>query len=379
MRQKQPIAVDLFCGAGGLSLGVEQAGFNVVAAFDALDFNVATHERNFGSTKCFELDLGKADGAKLRNLAGIKGNIDLVTGGPPCQGFSVGGKRDLNDDRNLLVYRFATLVKQLAPKYFIMENVQGLKLDHSRSVLDSFVRRVKHAGYRIVEPIRVLDAADYGVPQRRKRVIVLGYRKDLPAPVYPTPTTPHGAKGSRRRMTVRDAISDLPSVDDFDHYFSEDTFTGRLRKPTRKYAKVLRGLERESTDFSMPRQIPLSGLSGFLRTDHSDAVIARFDSTLPGDAEPISRYIRLSWDSVSPTLRAGTGTEHGSHTAPRPIHPDKPRCITTREAARLHSFPDWFVFHGTRWHDFRQIGNSVPPALGRAVATAIRTALRNEN
>lgn len=372
MKKKRPIALDLFCGVGGLGLGVEQAGFDVVAAFDALEFNVETHKKNFPHTKSFVADLSKLNGAELLELSKLRlGQLDLVTGGPPCQGFSVGGKRDLDDERNLLVYRFATLVKQLSPKYFLMENVQGLMTGHSRPVLDSFVRRVKHAGYRIVDPIKVLDAADFGVPQRRKRVIVLGYRKDLAPPNYPETLTPEHGFGRRRRMTVKDALSDLPIVDGEDEFLVEDTFRGSLRIPNRKYARLLRGLDREDSDLSVSRHCFTEGLTGFLRTQHSKAVVKRFQKTAPGSAEPISRYIRLNWDSVSPTLRAGTGTDHGSHTAPRPIHPEFPRCITTREAARLHSFPDWFLFHGTRWHDFRQIGNSVPPRLGRAIAQEI--------
>ena len=376
MKSERPIAIDLFCGAGGLGLGVEQAGFDVAAAFDALQFNIDTHDRNFPYTNAFSVDLTKTDGSKLLQLAKLKRNsIDLVVGGPPCQGFSVGGKRDLNDKRNLLIYRFATLVKQIAPKYFIMENVQGLMSKHSLLVLKSFVTRVKHAGYRVVEPVQVLDAADFGVPQRRKRVIVLGYRKDLVAPKYPEVITPLGGRGRLKRVTVKDAISDLPKVHEFDELFECDIFSGRLRIPKRKYARILRGVENDDSDFSLPRK-SINCLSGFLRTSHSDAVIKRFRKTTPGKSEPVSRYIRLDWQGVSPTLRAGTGVDHGSHTAPRPIHPEQPRCITTREAARLHSFPDWFVFHGTRWHDFRQIGNSVPPRLARAIANQVLKALR---
>lgn len=351
-KRRRPVAVDLFCGVGGLGLGVEHAGFEVIAAFDTLAFNVDSHAANFPNTNSVQVDLTTKSGDQLRELGTFKKtDVDLLVGGPPCQGFSIGGKRDLNDTRNLLVFDFARLIRQIQPKYFVMENVQGLVSTHSRPVLDSFVRRVKHAGYHVVEPIKVLNAADYGVPQRRKRVIVLGYRKELPAPQYPQETTPRLGQGAQRRITVRDAIYDLPSIEEINELYSNDLFPGILPVPTGKYARMLRGLDQSQMDLSPTRDLR-SRITGFLRTNHAPHIINRFAATKPGAVEPVSRYIRLDWDSVSPTLRAGTGADHGRHTAPRPIHPQFPRCITTREAARLHSFPDWFVFHGTRWNDF---------------------------
>lgn len=368
---QKPIAVDLFCGVGGLGLGVEQAGFEVVAAFDSLEFNIASHQVNFPNTKSVKTDLSKQSGDQLRVLGGFQDTeVDLLFGGPPCQGFSFGGKRDLADERNKLVFDFARLVRQIGPKYFLMENVQGLMSEHSRPVLDSFVRRIKRAGYKVVEPIRVLNAADFGVPQRRKRVIVLGYRNGVAVPSYPVATTPQFGEGAQRRITVRDAIDDLPSLEHFDELFEQDTFPKSLPSPRRTYARILRGLVQDERDNSLLRPTP-ANITGFLRTKHASEVVRRFEQTLPGGVEAVSRYIRLDWDSLSPTLRSGTGADHGRHTAPRPIHPEFPRCITTREAARLHSFPDWFRFHGTRWNDFRQIGNSVPPFMARAVAYEI--------
>ena len=375
---QRPIAVDLFCGVGGLGLGVEQSGFDVAAAFDSLEFNVTSHQLNFPHTKSIQSDLSTKSGDQLRVLGGFQDiDVDLVFGGPPCQGFSYGGKRDLNDERNKLVFDFARLVRQIRPKYFLMENVQGLMSEHSRPVLDSFVRRMKLAGYGVVEPILVLNSADFGVPQRRRRVIVLVYRNGLAAPSYPVVLTPQSG-GSQRRVTVRDAISDLPSLEDFNELFECDTFPKSLPKPRRTYARILRGLELDELDNSWSRAMP-KRITGFLRTKHASDIVRRFEKTLPGGVEAISRYIRLDWDSVAPTLRAGTGADHGRHTAPRPIHPEFPRCITTREAARLHSFPDWFRFHGTRWNDFRQIGNSVPPFMARVVAYEIIKLLQPES
>ncbi len=373
MTPKRPVAIDLFCGVGGMSLGFEQAGVEVLAAFDSEEFNVGSYKNNFQHTAAISVDLSKTSGDELRRLAKIgRRRVDVIFGGPPCQGFSVGGRRDLSDKRNQLVYDFARLVRQIRPKYFIMENVQGLMSAHSKPVLDSFLRRVKRSGYNVVEPIRVLNAADFGVPQRRKRTIVLGYIKGTLAPEYPEPTECVYASG---KPVVADAISDLPAIDEYDELFEYDLYERSLPRAKSHYARLMRGLVTCYNDRSRTHNNPVGGLTGCLRTRHSKTTIRRFAKTSQGSSEPISRYFRLSWDDVAPTLRAGTGTDHGSHTAPRPIHPEMPRCITTREAARLHSFPDWFQFYGTRWHGFRQIGNAVPPFLARAIAAKIVEAL----
>ena len=370
MNRHKPTAIDLFCGVGGMSLGFEQAGFNVLAAFDSEQFNVDCHNRNFPSTKAIQADLSQYNGEQLRALARIRRrNIDVVFGGPPCQGFSIGGQRDLNDRRNLLIFDFARLVRQIRPKYFVMENVQGLMSAHSKPTLDSFIRRVKRAGYGVVAPIQVLNAADFGVPQRRRRTIILGYLRELTVPEYPKPSV--DKIGVIGKTFVKDAISDLPAIEKHDLFYDCDTFEGLLPKAETEYARLMRGLIKCPSDRSETRPLLDNRLTGCLRTRHSKTTTLRFRSTAQGTAEPVSRYIRLAWNDVSPTLRAGTGVDRGSHTAPRPIHPKHPRCITTREAARLHSFPDWFQFHGTRWHDFRQIGNAVPPMLAHAIAMSI--------
>ncbi len=375
MGASRPTSIDLFCGAGGMTLGFEQAGFDVLAAFDQEKFNIATHKANFPNTKALSVDLSEHTGQSLRDLADLKAEIDVIFGGPPCQGFSYGGRQDSADERNMLVYDFARLVRELQPSYFVMENVKGLMSVRSRPILDSFVSRVKKAGYQVVQPIRVLNAADYGVPQRRWRTFVLGHRKKLPPLRYPEPRKCNSESDTPFRPLVLDAISDLPVLEEHEYLLKADTFSGPLNETNNAYARIMRGLCHDSDDKS-PRRTKAKGLTGCLRTQHSKETVRRFSKVTPGRAEPISRYIRLAWDNVAPTLRAGTGAERGSHTAPRPIHPKVHRCISAREAARLHSIPDWFLFHGTRWHDFRQIGNSVPPFLARAVASQIIKVLK---
>lgn len=367
----RPISIDLFAGVGGMSLGFEQAGFDVVAAFDSESRHVETYNTNFPEDRAIALDLAKATGHEIRHVSKV-GNrmIDVLFGGPPCQGFSVGGRRELDDCRNRMVFHFSRLVRELRPRYFVMENVEGLLLSHAESVLKSLCIRFKRAKYDIVEPIQVLDAADFGVPQRRRRTFILGARRNLTLPEYPTRRGISNGNGEPYFPTVRDALSDLPEIELFDELFDSDGLTHAYGEPSH-YACLLRGEIRESGDHSRPRDVDGGLLTGCLRTVHSPRTLRRFRSTPPGGVEPVSRYYRLAFDGIAPTIRAGTNVDRGKHTAPRPIHPQKPRCITVREAARLHSFPDWFQFHGTRWHAFRQIGNSVPPRLARAVAKAV--------
>lgn len=375
MAKKKSVAIDLFCGVGGMSLGFKQAGFRIVGAFDNEPRHIRAYKRNFAGIPAMNVDLSSWSGQDLvRAIDSCDSEIDVVFGGPPCQGFSVGGKRSLDDERNLLVYDFSRLVRQIEPKYFVLENVQGLLIGHARAVVESFCRRIRRAGYKVLEPIRALNAADFGVPQRRRRTFIIGCRTDMALPDYPEATPLVDENGTPYFPTVWDAISDLPNIDCRNELFERDEYKGSLGVPTH-YAKLMRSELKEVSDRLPQRHANGHALTGCLRTRHSAAVVARFRATSPGMAEPISRYLRLHCDQVAPTIRAGTDVDHGKHTSPRPIHPKLPRCITVREAARLHSYPDWFQFDPTRWHAFRQLGNSVPPRLARFVARSVLHAL----
>lgn len=352
-----PRAVDVFAGVGGMSLGFEMAGFDVVAAVDNNEINVQTYKSNFPDTHCFKADVSELTAADLRKEAQIDDEIDVLFGGPPCQGFSVIGKRRSEDPRNELLIQFARLLKELSPKYFVVENVAGLLIGDARKTLDRFIRKSETAGYTIVNPLTILDAQGYGVPQQRRRLFVLGYRSELPAPKYP--------KGTTGRVTVWDAIGDLECIDEHADDLESNIYSGPIGKPS-PYAATLRATKGHS----------VRDLSGCARSLHGPETIKRFSATTPGKREPVSKFDRLSKTSVALTLRAGTGPENGSFMAPRPIHPVHARCITVREAARLHSFPDSFQFDPTKWHGFRQVGNSVPPLLARVVAASIKRALR---
>jgi DNA (cytosine-5)-methyltransferase 1 len=345
-----------------MSLGFEQAGFEVLAAVDIEEIHTETHKKNFPDCETWCGDLSSVSGEQLREKAGIGDKkIDVVFAGPPCQGFSLIGKRERQDPRNLLLFDLARLIVDLSPNYFVVENVAGILLGDAKQTLDEFVGRIERDGYSVVKPIQVLDAAEFGIPQRRRRVFLLGHREGLVAPQYPMPLHPYDENGKNDGPTVWDAIGDLPKIIEYQYLFDTDEYRGDLGKPS-AYAEVLRGEAPDPGDMSRKRCTNGNGLGGCLRTVHTAETVSRFKSTKQGSSEKVSRYYRLAKDGVSPTLRAGTGPAQGSFMAPRPIHPFQDRCITVREAARLHSFPDWFRFHKTKWHGFRQIGNSVPPS-----------------
>lgn len=375
--RERPIGVDLFCGAGGMSLGFEQAGFDVVAAVDVDPIHVATHSKNFPECKTVGADLSSLSGADLRSQTELnEREIDIVFGGPPCGGFSIIGKRRVEDPRNELLGHFARLVDELGPRYFVVENVEGLLLDPMMGVFERFLGRVERMGYSTVSPVQTLVASDLGVPQRRRRVFVLGYRRGLAAPEYPEST--RDGEDSPHHPTVWDAIGDLANLDKSKEMLKNGVYSGKLEPTDSRYAMILRGETCDPEDLCRLRRIEGDGLSGCGRIEHKAETIRRFERTYPGSYEPVSRFYRLTRDGLCPTLRAGTGKARGSYSAPRPIHPQHPRCITVREGARLHSYPDWFDFHHTKWHGFRQVGLSVPPLLGRAVAKPVRAAIERQ-
>jgi DNA (cytosine-5)-methyltransferase 1 len=365
--KRRPVGIDLFAGAGGLSLGFEQAGFDIAAAVEIDPIHCATHEYNFPNTTAICASVVNMTGAEIRRRANLgDADIDVVFGGAPCQGFSMIGKRAFDDPRNQLVFHYVRLVSELQPKYFVFENVRGLTLGKHAEFLKELIAALESVGYDVQNPYQVLNAADFGVPQDRKRLFVIGARRGLPVPNYPKPF--------EQRATVWEAIGDLPDAESFDALITADEVRAKW-KTKASYAQRLRGLEVDPTDFGYVREFDSNLLTSSLRTEHTELSKQRFMATEHGKTEPISRFRKLPPDGLCNTLRAGTDSARGAFTSPRPIHPFLPRVITVREAARLHSYPDWFRFHKTKWHGFRQIGNSVPPLLGRAVASEVIKAL----
>jgi DNA (cytosine-5)-methyltransferase 1 len=232
------------------------------------------------------------------------------------------------------------------------------------------------AGYEVRLPWHVLDAAYYGVPQHRQRLILLGAKKGSPLPDYPVPrTNPADARkhipGLPIGPTCQDAIGDLPDADRFAPLIESDVVRTTAFGQAGNYAKELRLQIDNSWHCGYMRHWSPEMLTSSARTTHTEISRRRFAETQPGDVEPISRFFKLSPDGLSNTLRAGTDGARGAFTSPRPIHYQYARCVTVREMARLHGFPDWFRFHSTKWHGARQIGNSVPPPLARAIACEV--------
>jgi DNA (cytosine-5)-methyltransferase 1 len=416
-----------------MTLGFEQAGFDVLAAVELDPIHACTHEYNFPFWTVLCRNIVDITGEEIRKLSPIGDrDIDVVFGGPPCQGFSLMGKRHPDDPRNSLIFHFLRLVLELQPKFFVMENVRGMTVGRQRQFLEKILREFKEHNYRVVENYQILNAANYAIPQNRHRLFLLGCRQDLLLPSYPQPLTTVPSKGGHQLTvgafniseecvpeesvatpvhqlrsvqappskggdsslpiindrelnllptpTVGDAIADLPEVNNYPELEVRDWVFAESSKPS-EYVNQLHNPSSKavvSPDYSYPRIYDPKLLTCSRRTKHSQETIARFAATSPGKIERISHFYRLDLNGLCSTLRAGTARNRGAFTSPRPIHPVTPRCITVREAARLHSYPDWFRFHGTKWHGFRQIGNSVPPLLAKAVAREIINCLSIE-
>jgi DNA (cytosine-5)-methyltransferase 1 len=352
-------AVDLCCGAGGMSLGFSDAGFDIVGAVEFDPLAAQIHRTNFPNCKVLIQPLDKTTACQLYDAIGLEeGSVDVVFGGPPCQGFSQMGKRDSTDPRSTVLSDFARLSASLGPKVIVAENVRGLLMDWGARHLASYRSILTEAGYELVDPW-LLNANDFGVPQRRERVFLVAVKAGQAIPRKPS-------KQEGPPPTVWDAISDLSNISKNARRLTGDTYRGPLRNPS-DFALQLRenvGKHVSMSCCAMPK--------------HSEVVVERFRNTPAGKHEPISRFQRLPFDGPAATLRAGTSVDKGSFMAGRPIHPREPRCITVREAARLHGFPDSFIFSPEHWHGFRQIGNAVPPPLAEAVAKKILSCLRDK-
>lgn len=374
----RPIGVDLFAGAGGMSLGFEQAGFDVVAAVEIDPVHCATHKFNFPKCAVLPRSVEGLKGSEIRVAAGIGSRaVDVVFGGAPCQGFSMIGQRVLDDPRNRLVRDFLRIVSELDATYFVFENVKGLTVGKHKKFLDEFIQYADVLGYNVRQPWEVLNSANFGVPQHRERLILFGAKKGKALPAYPDFWT-NPADGKRKVVeglptgpTVSDALSDLPNAEAFDVLRETDQVVIGAWGESSAYARELRCLTNSAWHCGATRNWDRNLLTSSARTEHTETSRRRFAGTAGGETEPISRFYKLHPKGLSNTLRAGTDGARGAFTSPRPIHPFHHRCVTVREMARLHGYPDWFRFNETKWHGARQIGNSVPPPLARAVALEI--------
>ncbi|MEX6777338.1 DNA cytosine methyltransferase [Limnospira fusiformis NRMCF6962] len=364
---KRPIAIDLFAGCGGMSLGLEAAGFDVAVAVEFDAVHCLVHHFNFPYCHTICRDISKVTSAEILEQLQLKyqdTQVDLIAGGPPCQGFSHIGKRQLDDPRNSLVFEYLRMIAEIQPKYFIFENVPGIATGKHKRFLNELITEFEAIGYQIQKPIKILDASEYGAPQKRKRLILIGSRFDVKIAGYP-------ATNKSEMFTVYQAISDLETIDHFTNYDPgiSPAFL-EYEGDRKKYSLV------PSDSFSLCHKRTIEPtVYGHVGSVHTPLSIARFAETPPGTVEPKSRFFKLSPTGLCNTLRAGTNSDKGAYTAPRPIHYSIPRCITIREAARLHTFPDWFQFHRTIWHGFREIGNAVIPILAKQLGGSVIDAL----
>ncbi len=347
--------VDLFSGCGGFSLGAHRAGLNVVAAFDNDPILASSYPINFPDTRMILEDLTKIDGNIVRAAAG--GSVDGIFGGPPCQGFSDIGKRRSDDPRRQLLGHFFRIVRDVRPSFFVMENVRGLAYSDARGALDEALRVVE-GDYEILGPT-IWNAAEFGAATNRSRLFVIGIHKDCGDGL----TLEEVAHLRRAPATVQAAISDMEGAVALGEENGFDLWRiARVGRPF-DYARTLRS--------------PDGRFTSHRNTEHTRKVVMRFDLVPEGGVDTVGQHPRLAWSGQCPTLRAGTGADRGSYQSVRPIHPDQPRVITVREAARLQGFPDSYRFHPTIWHSFRMIGNSVCPDMALAIFQAIRSKFGN--
>lgn len=346
--------VDLFSGCGGFSLGAHQAGFEVVAAFDNDPILASSYPYNFPNTRLVLKDVTSLNGDTVREAAG--GCVDGIFGGPPCQGFSDIGRRQPEDPRRQLLGHFFRIVRETQPSFFVMENVRGLAYANARHVLDDALRLVEDR-YAILGP-NIWDPAQFGACTARPRLFVIGIHKDRGEAL----TLEDIAILKRLPATVRSAIKDLDGAVALGEEDGFDVWRiARIGRPS-NYARTLRSRD---------------GLfTGHRITEHTRQIVRRFDRVPEGGMDLVGRHPRLAWDGQCPTLRAGTGSDRGSYQSVRPIHPEQPRVITVREAARLQGFPDSHRFHPTVWHSFRMIGNSVSPVMASAIFQALQAHFR---
>ncbi|GAB3418439.1 DNA cytosine methyltransferase [Erwinia aphidicola] len=366
---KKPNIIDLFSGCGGFGLGAELAGFHTHTAIDIDNDLQSAYQRNFPNTRVINTDLSSLTKEAWKFIIG-NGEIDGVIGGPPCQGFSRIGKKIKDDPRNSLIFHFYRHISIIRPKFFIMENVEGILDKGSRSTLFSALELVSN-NYEIIGPITI-DASDYGAPTIRKRVIVIGYNIDCFNKITESELYP---KLSSIKNSVKDAIWDLPTPI-FQTKNKEDYGWSKYRdidgQPISQYAIKMRSIPSNGLGWEKSIENMKNNLvSGNFETRHTTLVKQRYSEVIPGCTDEISRFHRLDWNGLCPTLRAGTGSDKGSFQAARPIHPDESRVITVREAARLQGFPDWFTFHQTKWHSFRMIGNSVSPIVSEYILSMV--------
>jgi DNA (cytosine-5)-methyltransferase 1 len=372
-RPAKPCVVDLFAGVGGLSLGAARAGFTVALAVERDKHALAAHRKNFPRVNHLATDIAKLTSVKLLQHAGIKaGELDGLIGGPPCQGFSVIGHRCVTDPRNNLFHNFFMLVSECRPKFFVAENVLGI-LDDQYSAIRNEALALVADDYVLLEPMQ-FKANEFGAPTSRERAFFVGYRR---GEVQRIAQSDFEAVKTQDMVTVGTALKGLPPRIRSSWLTEEQGLRRVGSMSTSRFSdRIINGIPQGIGDDESIRLFKEEKIvSGCMGTRHTPKVQSRYDKLKPGQKDNVSKSVRLKLDGLCPTLRAGTAADKGSFQAVRPIHPTAPRVITPREGARLQGFPDWFQFAPSKWHSFRQIGNSVSPLVAEAVLSVIYSKL----
>lgn len=338
--------IDLFCGCGGLSLGFEKAGINVLVGIDAWQDAITTFNYNHKNSKGICADLSTLEPSEIEKELNGK-SVDLIIGGPPCQGFSVAGKRIVDDVRNKLYKNFVRFVEYYKPKAFMMENVPNILSIGGGIVRDSIVKDFSDLGYKVV--YKVLTASNYGIPQNRRRAVFVGF-KDGKEFIFPQQTV-------EQLVTSYEALSDLPenSLEDGSDYPMTTNCD---------YQKLMR--------------CNSSKIYNHQITEHSDKtkeIIALVPDggnykNLPPELQQ-TRKVHIAWtrlNSQKPSFTIDTGHRHHFHYKWN-------RIPTVRESARIQSFPDDFIFLGTKTSQYKQVGNAVPPLMAEAIAKKLKETL----
>lgn len=380
------ISIDLFAGAGGLSTGLEMAGFKPILANELVETFAKTYKHNHPDTEVVVGDVRQVSESALKQKLGLKeGELDLLAGGPPCQGFSVNAPiRSLDDERNHLFKDFLRVAAELLPKAVLIENVPGMVSLGKGTVIQQIYKELEELGYRVDH--KILFAGHYGVPQTRFRTIIIGIRSDKPI-VFPTPeynavakTNFTGAKelclriddkiaeSLKPKTTVFDAISDLPSIKNG----SKNEGLDYLSDPKTDYQRLLRkgagkvlnhscnGLGKVNLErlqyipqggnwTNIPFELLPKGMQKAKTSDHT------------------KRYGRLHPEGFASTILTKCDPHWGCF-----VHPEQDRIISVREAARIQSFPDSYEFLGTISEQYQQVGNAVPPLLAKSIGLKIK-------
>lgn len=372
MKNKKFKVLDLFAGVGGLSYGfAHDDNFEIIAANEILGDMARAYTLNHPTVKMYNCDIKDFGLENLEQDLGIhKGDIDIIVGGPPCQAFSTVGKRVIDDPRGKLFQDYYRVLKEVEPRLFLFENVKGLLSIQNGELIKTILSLFESLGYKI--QYKILNSADYGVPQIRERVIIIGtkLKSDF---IYPKATHYSPDENTlfmgdlKPYLTLAQAISDLPFIKSGQESFeysseAKNEFQKLMRQnaPKRlmdhnapKNSQALVKLMESLPDGGTPKDIPekLRPKSGFANT-----------------------YCRLWWERPSTTITRNLSTPSSS----RCIHPKAPRPLTTREGARIQCFPDNYIFYGSRSSKNLQIGNAVPTFLSVALKDAIKTHLKGQ-